>query len=64
MQCFSSKNVLTEHKDVCLGINGARSVRFEKGTIKFRNSFKQIPVPFKVCTDLECNLDIVESYEG
>ena len=55
---------MTEHTDVCLGINGAQSVRFEKGTIKFRNSFKQIPVPFKVCADLVCNLDIVESYEG
>ena len=64
MQCFSSKNKLTEHTDVCLGIHGAQSVRFEKGTIKFRNSFKQIPVSFKVCADLVCNLDIVESYEG
>ena len=31
LQCFSSKNVLTEHKEVCLSINGAQSVRFEKG---------------------------------
>ena len=23
LQCFSSKNVLTEHKEVCLSINGA-----------------------------------------
>ena len=27
LQCFSSKNVLTEHKEVCLSINGAQSVR-------------------------------------
>ena len=27
LQCFSSKNVLTEHKKVCLSINGAQSVR-------------------------------------
>ena len=25
---FSSKNVLTEHKNVCLSINGAQSIRF------------------------------------
>ena len=45
LQCFSSKNVLTEHK-VCLSINGTQSVRFEKETIEFENYFKQIPVPF------------------
>ena len=30
LQCFSSKNVLTEHKEVCLSINGAQSIRLEK----------------------------------
>ena len=56
LQCFSSKNVLTEHKEVCLSINGAQSVRLEKGTIEFKNYFKQIPVPFKIYADFECNL--------
>ena len=35
LQCFSSKIVLTEHKEVCLSINGGQSVRLEKGTIEF-----------------------------
>ena len=56
LQCFSCKNVLTKHKEVRLSINGAQSVRFEKGTIEFKNYFKQIPVPFKVYADFECNL--------
>ena len=30
LQGFSSKNVLTEHKEACLSINGAQSVRLEK----------------------------------
>ena len=64
LQCFSSKNVLTGHKKVCLNINGAKSVRLEKGTIEFENYFKQIPVPFKIYADFECNLKTVESYEG
>ena len=64
LQCFSSKNVLTEHKEVCLSINGAQSVRLEKGTTKFKNYFKQIPVPFKIYADFECNLKSVETYEG
>ena len=56
--------MLTEHKEVCLSINVAQSVRLEKGTIESKNRFKQIPVPFKVYADFECNLESVRSYEG
>ena len=64
LQCFSSKNVLIKHKQNCLSINRKQSVKLEKGIIKFENYFKQIPVPFKIYADFECNLKIVESYEG
>ena len=56
LQCFISQKMLTKHKEVCLGVNGAQSVRLEKGTTKFKNYFKQIPVPIKFYTDFECNL--------
>ena len=56
LQCFSNKNVLTQHIEVCLSINDAQSVRFEKRTIEFQNYFKQIPVPFKVYDDFEYSL--------
>ena len=36
LQCFSSKNMLAEHKKVCLSINGTQSVRLEKGTIELK----------------------------
>ena len=55
LQCFSSENVLVKHKEDCLSINGA---------IEFENYFKQIPVPFKIYADFECNLESVEVYEG
>ena len=64
LQCFSSENVLTKHKEDFLSINGAQCVRLEKGTIEFKNYFKQIPVPFKIYADFECNLERVERYEG
>ena len=64
LQCFSSINVLTEHKNVCLSINGAQSVRLENSKIEFKNYFKQMPVPFKIYADFECNLESAESYEG
>ena len=64
LQCFSSKNVLTEHKEVYLSINGAKSVRLKKVTITIKSYFKQIPVPFKIYADFECDLKRIECYEG
>ena len=46
----------TKHKEVCLSIAGPQSVRLEKGTIGFKNHFKQIPVPFKIYADFECRV--------
>ena len=56
--------MLTKHQEVCLINNGAQSVRLKKGTIEFKNHFKQIPVPFKIYPDFACNLMSAESYEG
>ena len=64
LQCFSSESVLIKHKENCLSINGKQSVKLEKGIIEFENYFKQIPVPFKIYADFECNLKSVKSYEG
>ena len=47
-----------------MDINGAQSVRLEKGTIEFKYYFKQIPVPYKSSADFECNLKSLESCEG
>ena len=55
---------MTEDKEDCLIINGKQSVKLEKGTIEFENYFKQIPVPFKIYADFECNLEGVQTYEG
>ena len=56
LQCFSSESVLIKHKKNCLNINGKQSVKLEKGIIEFKNYFKQIPVPFKIYADFDCNL--------
>ena len=34
------------------------------GIIEFENCFKQIPVPFELFVDFECNLRGVKCYEG
>ena len=64
LQCFSSKNILIKHKENCLSINGKQSVKLGKGSIEFKNHFKQIPVPFKIYADFESNLRGAECYEG
>ena len=63
LQCFSDKNVLTNHKGNCLRINGAQSVRLEKGTIEFKNYCIQVHCSFKIYCDFACNLGGVEIYE-
>ena len=54
LQCFSSENVLNEHKKDCLMINKGENVKLEKGFISFKNLNKQIPAPFKIYADFEC----------
>ena len=48
LQCFRSENVLIKHKEDCLSILGQQSINLEKGTIKFKSYFKQLPIPFKI----------------
>ena len=64
LQCFSSENVLIKHKEDCLSISGQQSINLEKEAIEFKSYFKQLPVPFKIYADFECNLTNVECYEG
>ena len=64
LQCFNSKNVLREHKEVCLSVNAALMGQIRKGTIEFKNYFKQIPVRFKIYADFKCTLKSVQSFEG
>ena len=56
--------MLIKHKEDYLSINGQQSINLEKGTIEFKNYFKQLPVPFKIYADFECNLKNVECYKG
>ena len=64
LQYFSSENLFIKHKEICLSTNGKQSVKLEEGIFKFENYFKQIPVPFKIYADFECNLKKVKCNEG
>ena len=56
MHCFSSENVLTEHKENCLVINDKQNVKLKKGSISFKNYSKQLQGLFKIYVDFECIL--------
>ena len=61
LQCFSSEKVLEEHQKVCLKINGKQSVKLKSGSIKFKNHFKQLAVPFKIYADFKSILKGVKN---
>ena len=56
--------MLVKHEEDCFSINRQQSINLEKGSIEFKNYFKQLPVPFKLYADFECNLKNFECYEG
>ena len=60
LQCFSSKSVLSEHKEDCLLINGKQNVKLESGFISFKIYSRQISVPFKIYANFKCILKSVD----
>ena len=58
---FSSKRVLIQHKKNCLKINGQQTMKLRSCSVKFKDHFKQLAVPFKMYVDLESLLKRVKS---
>ena len=42
LQCFSIKNVLQEHKETCMKINGKQTIKLKSGSINFKDYLKQL----------------------
>ena len=64
LQNFTTKEILNSHRERCLLINDTQAVKYETGTIKFKNFNKQIPTPFKIYADSECLLKKVNINKG
>ena len=62
LQCFSREDVLTEHKNHCISINGKQAIKMpEKGDkVYFKNHHKQLAVPFIICSDFEALTEKVQ----
>ena len=61
LQCFSSQRILVEHKEICLKINGKKTVKLKSSFTEFKNCSRQIPALFKIYVDFECILKSVKS---
>ena len=64
LQNFTTEKILSNHKKQCLLINGCQAVKYEQGTIKFKNYENKIPIPFKIYADTECFLKRTKLEEG
>ena len=51
LQKFHTKEILNNHRERCLLINGIQVAIYETGLIKFKNYEKQLPIPFKIYAD-------------
>ena len=54
LQNFTTKEILNNHRERCLLINGTQATIYETGTTKFKNFNNQIPIPFTIYADTEC----------
>ena len=52
---------MIQHKKVYLTINDKQSVKLRSSSIKFKNYFKQLAVPFKIYADFESVLKRIHS---
>ena len=64
LQNFTTKEILNSCREKCLLINDIQSVKYETGTIKFKNFDKQILITIKIYADSECLLKRININKG
>ena len=66
LQCFSSEEVLNNHKNNCIQINGTQAVKMpdkNNKILKFNNFNKQQPVPFVIYADFEAITEKISNHQ-
>ena len=46
--CFSSENILVEHKEIYFKINGKQTGKLKSCFVEFKKYSRKIPAPFKI----------------
>ena len=52
--CFSSEEILVEHKEICLKINGKQTIKSKTNFIELKNCSRQVQAQFKIYAYFEC----------
>ena len=66
LQCFSSEEVLNNHKDNCIQVNGTQAVKMpekNKNILKFNNFSKQQPIPFVIYAYFEAITEKISNHQ-
>lgn len=66
LQCFSGQQILDKHIENCIEINGIQGIEMpseEHNILRFKNHYKQQPVPFVIYADFEAITKKVEGCE-
>lgn len=65
LQCFMSAKVLSNHKEVCMLVNGKQAIRMPKegSVLKYENYYKQLDVPFVIYADFEAICEDIDGHE-
>lgn len=64
LQCFSSEEVLTNHKENGIQVNGTQAIEMPtegNNNLKFNNRHKQLQVAFVISADFEANTENIHS---
>ena len=63
LQCFSSEQILLNHTENCISINGEQAIKMpvKRSKIKFMNFHKQQAVPFVIYADFEAITEKIQA---
>ena len=64
LQSFTTEKILKNHSEICMVLNGKQAIKMrdkDNNKLKFKNSYKEIPVPFVIYSDFEA---ITEKLHG
>ena len=67
IQCFTTEEILKKHSKICIVLNGKQAIKMpdeNNNKLKFKNSHKEIPVPFVIYADFEAITEKVHSCQN
>ena len=67
LQCFTTERTLKNHLEIFIVYNGKQAIKMpakDNNKLEFKNSYKEIPVPFVIYADFEAITEKVHSCQN